>query len=689
MRRATQPSEDSYFEADGLAAFAASRADGASTRDSLRSSPHAYEHDQLELHTPPARYETVYGQVHPPPAPPPVLPPLDLPARPRPLLHSAPSHSSPSAQYLPHAHSPVFPRAPAFPRASTFGGTESRAGSTPSLAHGLPAFERWSPTWYDGSLSGEGRGVTYVSTEARSEGREKDSGRGEERWRDPFAVPRGRFGGDERYSAVEPERHEPSTDDEREGAQGEWDGIAGEYRHGVGYDSTRPPTAPAQLDRRMERLSRRFGSDAAPSAAAERDAAKARFRAAHEAQKREAAELERKTGVSPRTGRLVVLGPKKRNALRWFEGGGAVIVAVGAIGASLVRFLSRAPFLRLDPDPLIRDKGAVHPPGPAARSVRVRAPDRALPRALPLTPPHALPLCPPPVPAPPPRLASGGEPNGRRPGRIPSLDAAPGARRARRVLPLLRRRAQAHPARVWRRWSGSARLWDAQLCGGSALARRRRAGRGRGGGKAAPRTAEGEPGAGAAEETEGKEEGAAARSPSGRSEGRRRRPRLVLAIRLCLVPLVLPLVLHLRRLVLPQPHLLPPQPAPRAPLAPLARSDVAFCTRGAQARDGRRRAVCGRVGRARRVGARGRGRVHAGRRRGVLVRPYPRALLRAKSQAADEREGGERSNLYNTALAFSILLCAAFVGSFTLDCVDLGRTKISPRFRQQRLVGAV
>ncbi|GAA5912767.1 uncharacterized protein JCM6883_006227 [Sporobolomyces salmoneus] len=42
-------------------------------------------------------------------------------------------------------------------------------------------------------------------------------------------------------------------------------------------------------------------------------------------------------------------------------------------------------------------------------------------------------------------------------------------------------------------------------------------------------------------------------------------------------------------------------------------------------------------------------------------------------------------NLYNTALAFAILESLAFFLSFAFDCLDLSRSKVSPRHRQQRL----
>ncbi|GAA6005108.1 uncharacterized protein JCM10292_005570 [Rhodotorula paludigena] len=508
MHGATQPSEDSYFEADGLAAFAASRADGASTRDSLYSSPHAYEHAQLELHTAPA-------------------------------------------------------------------------------------------------------------------------------------------------SAVEPERREPSTDDEREGAQGEWDGVAGEYRHGVGYDSTRPPTVPDQLDRRMERLSRRFGPDSAPSAAAERDAAKARFRAAHEAQKREAAELERKTGVSPRTGRLVVLGPKKRNALRWFEGGGAVIVAIGAIGASL--------FTHPDPPPA--------PSGSAPLIALCLAPFPSLLLTLYLFVLRPFLYR---------RRASraAASPTGVAPGVYPHLmqpqdqggrgGCCPCFGGGRKRVP--RGYGVGSPAA---HGFGTLNLVvDPRLLGAGGMGgaeeaeRRRRDGR--------------------------REKRERARRKKRRRERKeRRRETRAGGAKDEDDDLVSSSLSDSASSLSSSPSSstsdawssrspTSSRPNPRhAILSHLSHEATWRSARAALKRETGADALCAVGWGALGVWAlEGAGGCAPGEGEGFC-------------QATDERERGERSNLYNTALAFSILVCAAFVGSFTLDCVDLERTKISPRFRQQRLVGVV
>ncbi|GAA5947711.1 hypothetical protein JCM3775_000719 [Rhodotorula graminis] len=46
-------------------------------------------------------------------------------------------------------------------------------------------------------------------------------------------------------------------------------------------------------------------------------------------------------------------------------------------------------------------------------------------------------------------------------------------------------------------------------------------------------------------------------------------------------------------------------------------------------------------------------------------------------------------NLFNSAEACAVLATVAFASSFALDCFDLSRAKLSPRMRQQRLVGSV
>ncbi|GAA5915771.1 hypothetical protein JCM8208_003878 [Rhodotorula glutinis] len=52
-------------------------------------------------------------------------------------------------------------------------------------------------------------------------------------------------------------------------------------------------------------------------------------------------------------------------------------------------------------------------------------------------------------------------------------------------------------------------------------------------------------------------------------------------------------------------------------------------------------------------------------------------------------EGEGFCNLFNSAEACAVLASVAFASSFALGCFDLSRSKLSPRLRQQRLVGSV
>lgn len=71
----------------------------------------------------------------------------------------------------------------------------------------------------------------------------------------------------------------------------------------------------------------------------------------------------------------------------------------------------------------------------------------------------------------------------------------------------------------------------------------------------------------------------------------------------------------------------------------------------------------------------------------MVVRPSIVALRRVNKRLmyGAMRLPTWHSNLYNSALAFAILLSLAFFTSCAFDCLDLARTKVSPRHRQQRL----
>lgn len=59
------------------------------------------------------------------------------------------------------------------------------------------------------------------------------------------------------------------------------------------------------------------------------------MRAMKEEKQRERQREEEQSGVDEK-GRLVVVGRRKRNAMRWFQGLGDIGVGLGSIGAALV-----------------------------------------------------------------------------------------------------------------------------------------------------------------------------------------------------------------------------------------------------------------------------------------------------------------------------------------------------------------
>lgn len=120
----------------------------------------------------------------------------------------------------------------------------------------------------------------------------------------------------------------------------EWQGTGGEYRHGVGYDSQKGSSgkwSEAKIAERIRKLEKEFGSKGAGGGARDGPnlSMKERMKAAKEERRREKNELRERSGVDGK-GRLVVMGAKKRAALRWAQGLGAVVVGAASIGASLV-----------------------------------------------------------------------------------------------------------------------------------------------------------------------------------------------------------------------------------------------------------------------------------------------------------------------------------------------------------------
>ncbi|ORY88980.1 hypothetical protein BCR35DRAFT_300737 [Leucosporidium creatinivorum] len=197
-------------------------------------------------------------------------------------------------------------------------------------SNALPAFSRWSPTWQSGGYSGDGKGYTNHPPPASAL---------EMAPRDPHPP------------HLYPHRAESDDDlpqDDEEGTGGwipeapirsEWQGTGGEYRHGVGYDSQKGSSgkwSEAKIAERIRKLEKEFGTKGAGGGAGDGAnlSLNERMQAAKEERRREKADLRERSGVDGK-GRLVVLGAKKRAALRWAQGIEAVVVGAGSIGASL------------------------------------------------------------------------------------------------------------------------------------------------------------------------------------------------------------------------------------------------------------------------------------------------------------------------------------------------------------------
>ncbi|GAA6031570.1 hypothetical protein NBRC10512_004556 [Rhodotorula toruloides] len=122
--------------------------------------------------------------------------------------------------------------------------------------------------------------------------------------------------------------------DERE--KGEWFEAAGSYQQGVGFEGVSGSKGlglEQKAAARMEKLAQKFGEERPTDAAGV--SAKQRMKEAKDAKKAEKLEVQRTTGVDDK-GRLVVMGRRKRLALRWFQAGGAVVVGIGSIGAAVL-----------------------------------------------------------------------------------------------------------------------------------------------------------------------------------------------------------------------------------------------------------------------------------------------------------------------------------------------------------------
>ncbi|KAL8284127.1 hypothetical protein RQP46_004876 [Phenoliferia psychrophenolica] len=210
--------------------------------------------------------------------------------------------------------------------------SHSISNSTPSYEGGLPAFSRWSPTWVSGGVESEGRAFTHHPPPASYYSPANDRDLGDAPWT---------------------RRHREATEEDGEGGWvpepafvGEWEAPGGEYRHGVGFEpaSSSGPHPPSKVADRLRRLEREFGRPAANTTAAKEGPVsfKERLEAARVQRLKDKNREEEHTGLDKK-GRLVVVGVRKRAALRWFQGLGAVGVAFGSIGASLLTHPTATP----------------------------------------------------------------------------------------------------------------------------------------------------------------------------------------------------------------------------------------------------------------------------------------------------------------------------------------------------------
>lgn len=287
----------------------------ALTNNSFRvDSPHSAHSDRTML--PPLRHSHEAHRSSQP------VPPPSTSQQP---YHAQSRHSlplvPPGAQYP-----PSFPAPPRFPEQHR---SIQVGGIVPS---DLPAFSRWSPTWVSGGYSGDGRAFT--------EHPPPPTARAESAWGGEGAQPYPYLESQDRYARREGDEEEEGGWVE-EGGKNEWEGTGGEYRHGVGFDHPASDKDKRKVKERMRRLEREFGERKGVGGGGwEGLSMKERMKKVKEEQRKEKADLVERSGVDSR-GRLVVMGRRKRVALRWLQGFGALGVGIGSIGSALVRaFLS-------------------------------------------------------------------------------------------------------------------------------------------------------------------------------------------------------------------------------------------------------------------------------------------------------------------------------------------------------------
>lgn len=232
--------------------------------------------------------------------------------------------SPPPPSNYPHQHwpSPTFIPQPPPP-------SHHSSSSQPNLQHnsdGLPAFSRWSPTWVSGGVSDDGRGFTSHAPP-------------------PSSVPHANS--NRPYPSSRPaQTHFKEEDDDDEGLNGwipevpfvgEFNEPGGNYELGVGFEkptSTLGSKKQKKIKDQLKRLEKDFRKSNLGEP--EGESLKDRMKRIKVERKREKIELRERSGVDSK-GRLVVLGQKKRAAMRWLQAVGALIVAFGSLGTALVR----------------------------------------------------------------------------------------------------------------------------------------------------------------------------------------------------------------------------------------------------------------------------------------------------------------------------------------------------------------
>ncbi|GAA5961443.1 hypothetical protein JCM3765_003582 [Sporobolomyces pararoseus] len=154
-----------------------------------------------------------------------------------------------------------------------------------------------------------------------------------------------RRGGDRGWGSEEENKLEwvPSLDSEFQHSH-EFDGLGGAYQHGVGYEreitasnGKKGKISEAKLASRIKKLEQKF-VDNCPTLQ-NREASgrsiKEGMKAMKEELRREKMEQRQRSGIDEK-GRLLVAGVKKRNTMRWFQGVGAIVIAIASIGASVL-----------------------------------------------------------------------------------------------------------------------------------------------------------------------------------------------------------------------------------------------------------------------------------------------------------------------------------------------------------------